>query len=259
MMEYPRLDPVILQLGALKIHWYGVMYLVGFVMAYRLGRVRTRRHDSPLRGEQLSDAIFYAAMGVVLGGRLGYVLFYHTAWFWQQPLAVFKIWQGGMSFHGGMLGVMAAMWLFARLHGISWLALMDFAAPLVPIGLGAGRLGNFINGELWGRVTDVSWGMVFANAGPLARHPSALYEFALEGVLLFVVLWCYSAKRRPVPSVSSLFLVVYGAMRFGVEFFRQPDAHIGYVWDGWMTMGQLLSVPMVLLGLILFVWSYKRN
>lgn len=205
--------------------------------------------------------IFYGALGVVVGGRAGYVLFYNFEQFMTDPLWLFAVWEGGMSFHGGLLGVILVMLLYARKLGVSFFALTDFVAPLVPIGLGAGRLGNFIGGELWGRVTDVPWGIVFSHplAGELPRHPSQLYQLALEGVALFIILWCYSAKPRPTLSISGLFLICYGLFRFAVEFFRQPDAHLNFVALDWVTMGQLLSLPMVVAGLVLFFMAHRRQ
>ena len=205
--------------------------------------------------------IFYGALGAVLGGRIGYVLFYDLNSYLSEPLNIFKIWQGGMSFHGGLLGVLTAMWLFARKYCLTFFQVTDFIAPLVPIGLGAGRLGNFINGELWGRVTQVPWAMVFPDprAGGLPRHPSQLYEASLEGVALFIILWLYSAKPRPTMAVSGMFLLCYGIFRFILEFFRMPDMQIGYVAFDWLTMGQILSTPMVLAGAGLVWWAHKRD
>lgn len=254
-----RMDPVLLRIGPLQVHWYGLMYLLGFAAAYVLGRLRARQPHSPLSMLLLSDAVFYGALGVVLGGRIGYVLFYQTAAWLADPALLLRVWEGGMSFHGGLVGVMVALWWFARAHDIRWLALMDFSAPLIPVGLAAGRLGNFINGELWGRVTDVPWGMVFPEAGTALRHPSPLYEGFFEGMVLFVLLWWYSAKPRPVGSVSALFLMLYGVMRFVLEFFRQPDLQLGFVWGGWMTMGQLLCMPMVMCGMMLFIYAYRNR
>jgi phosphatidylglycerol:prolipoprotein diacylglycerol transferase len=195
----------------------------------------------------------------VLGGRLGYVLFYDLPGFLAEPLNIFKVWQGGMSFHGGLMGVLIAMWLFGRRYHKTFFEVTDFIAPLVPIGLGAGRIGNFINGELWGKVSDVPWAMVFPNGGPLARHPSQLYQAFLEGLVLFIVLWLYSSKPRPTMAVSGLFLLCYGVFRFVVEFVRMPDAQLGYLAFGWLTMGQVLSAPMILTGLGFMAWAYKSN
>ncbi len=259
MLSYPEIDPVALQLGPLKIHWYGLMYLLGFAGAWWLARYRAGRPASGWTREQVSDLIFYGAMGVILGGRLGYVLFYNFDQFLEDPLWLFAIWEGGMAFHGGLLGVIAAFWLFARKYHKRLFEVTDFAAPLVPIGLGAGRIGNFIGGELWGRATDVPWGMVFPRADELARHPSQLYQFALEGVALFTLLWLFSMKPRPTMAVSGLFLAAYGSFRFVVEFFRQPDQHLGYIAFDWVTMGQLLSMPMVAAGLLLLWLAYQRQ
>jgi phosphatidylglycerol:prolipoprotein diacylglycerol transferase len=260
MLTYPQIDPVIFSLGPLKFQWYGMMYLLGFVLAFLLARHRSIRTDSPVHAEQVEDLIFYGALGVVLGGRLGYVFFYGWEQFLRDPLWLFKVWEGGMSFHGGLLGVMLAMYLYARKIGKSFVAMMDFVAPLVPIGLGLGRLGNFINQELWGRPTDLPWAMVFPrDPDQLARHPSQLYQFALEGLVLFLVLFWFSRQPRPRYAVSALFLVLYGVFRFAVEFVRQPDAHLGYVWFDWMTRGQQLSLPMVATGLCLFVFAYRNK
>ena len=267
MLTYPNIDPVALSLGPLKIHWYGLMYLVGFGAAWWLGRARAcasngARANEPNSGwtaEQVSDMIFYGALGAVLGGRLGYILFYDLPTYLDNPLKMLKIWEGGMSFHGGMLGVLVAMWLFGRKTGKSFFQVTDFLAPLVPIGLGAGRIGNFINGELWGKVTDVSWAMVFPHGGALPRHPSQLYQALLEGLIFFLILWLYSRKPRPTMAVSGLFLLCYGLFRFVVEFVREPDQQLGYLAFGWLTMGQVLSAPMILGGIGLLVWAYSRN
>ncbi len=259
MLHYPKINPIAFNLGSIKVHWYGLMYLVGFVGAWLLARYRANKPNSGWRSQQVADLIFYAAVGVIVGGRLGYVLFYNLPVYAAHPLNIFQIWDGGMSFHGGMLGVGVATWIFAWTQQRSWMDVIDFVAPLVPIGLAAGRIGNFINGELWGRVTTVPWGMVYPNAGPLPRHPSEIYEFLLEGVVLFIILWTYSAKPRPRFAVTSMFLLFYGVFRFIAEFFRQPDPQLGFVAFGWMTMGQLLSLPMILIGLILLVWIYRNK
>lgn len=260
MLQHPQFDPVAISLGPVKIHWYGLTYLVGFVAGWWLGRLRTRKPWSPVTEEQMGDLLFYLALGVILGGRFGYVLFYNFDTFLADPLWLLRVWEGGMSFHGGLLGVIFAMWWYGRKLGSGFWRLADFVAPLVPVGLGAGRIGNFINGELWGKPTDVPWGMVFPHApDSLARHPSQLYQFALEGVALFVILWWFSAKPRPRMAVSGLFLVCYGIFRFLVEFVRQPDPQLGYLAFDWLTMGQVLSTPMILAGAALMFIAYRRN
>jgi phosphatidylglycerol:prolipoprotein diacylglycerol transferase len=253
MLTYPDIDPIAIQLGPVKVHWYGLMYLVGFAAGWWLGRLRARRPDTPFSPEQVSDLAVYAALGAVLGGRLGYALFYNLPQYLADPLALLQVWRGGMSFHGGLLGVLAAVWLYARHLGVGFWRAMDFVAPLAPIGLGAGRLGNFINGELYGRVTDVPWAMVFPDGGPLPRHPSQLYQAALEGLVLFVVVWLFSRRPRPTLAVSGLFALCYGAFRFMVELVRQPDPQIG-----WLTMGQVLSVPLVAVGVAFLLIAYRR-
>jgi len=256
MLEYPRIDPIAIQLGPVAIHWYGIMYLIGFVAAWWLLRRRAGRADLQWTHGQIDDLIFYGALGVILGGRLGYLLFYKPGAWLDDPLLIVRVWEGGMAFHGGLIGVIVAMVVFARRHGKRPFEVLDFIAPVVPVGLGAGRIGNFINGELWGRVSDVPWAMVFPGAGPQPRHPSQLYEFALEGVVLFVALWWFSARPRPRMAVSGAFLVLYGSFRFGVEFFRMPDAHLGTLAMGWLTMGQLLSLPMIVAGIIMLMLAY---
>lgn len=260
MLTHPNIDPVAVSLGPLKIHWYGLMYLIGFAAAWWLAARRSRRAWAPINREQVDDLIFYGALGVVVGGRAGYVLFYNFDRFLQEPLWLFKLWEGGMSFHGGMLGVILVMVLYARYLGVAIGSLLDFVAPLVPIGLGMGRIGNFIGQELWGRVSDVPWAMIFpSDPSGLPRHPSQLYQAALEGLLLFVIVWVFSSKQRPPWSVGGLFLTGYGCFRFLVEFFRQPDSHIGFDLFGWMTRGQLLSLPMVLVGVALIIFAYRNN
>jgi phosphatidylglycerol:prolipoprotein diacylglycerol transferase len=256
MIEYSSFDPVAIQLGPLAVRWYGLMYLVGFGAAWWLGRRRAHAPGSPVTPAQIDDLIFYGALGVILGGRVGYMLFYGREQVAADPLSILRIWEGGMSFHGGLLGVIAAMALWARSARVAFFPLMDFVAPLVPIGLGTGRLGNFINGELWGRPTDVPWAVIVEGT---PRHPSQLYEAGLEGLLLFVVLWAFSARPRPVMSVAGLFLLGYGLARFAVEFVRLPDAHIGYLAGGWFTMGQLLTLPMILGGLLMIGLAYGRG
>jgi len=260
MLVHPSIDPVAFSIGPLAVRWYGLMYLAGFGLAWWLGIRRiTAGKDAglaPVTRAQFDDMLFLAVIGVILGGRLGYVLFYKPAEYLAQPLKIFAVWEGGMSFHGGLLGVMLAMAFAARRYGVGYLRLMDFVAPVCPLGLAAGRLGNFLNGELWGRVTDLPWGMVFRGAGPAPRHPSQLYEFALEGLALFVLLWWFSSKPRPVGQVSGLFLLGYGAFRFIVEFTREPDAFLGFLALG-LTMGQWLCVPMIVGGVWLLAWGRR--
>ena len=260
MLIHPHIDPIALQLGPLAIRWYGLMYLLGFVAFLMLARYRLkRRSDIDFTTSQVDDFAFFAILGVLLGGRLGYILFYKPAFYLQNPLEILKVWEGGMSFHGGFLGVLLVVWLWARRNGKPWLAVTDFIAPLLPVGLGAGRIGNFINGELFGRATELPWGMVFRypGAGDVARHPSQLYQFFLEGVLLFAILWLYSAKPRPLGRVSALFLIGYGVFRFAVEFTREPDEFLGLLALG-LSMGQWLSLPMLLIGLWLWRHSGRR-
>ncbi|TDA95769.1 prolipoprotein diacylglyceryl transferase [Halomonas marinisediminis] len=256
MLSYPDINPVAISLGPFQVHWYGLMYVVGFVAAWFLGRRRAARID--LSQDDIGDLIFYAALGVVLGGRLGYALFYGLDQWLADPLWIVRVWDGGMSFHGGLLGVLVAMWWFARKKRLAFFTLTDFVAPLVPIGLGAGRIGNFINHELPGAITEMPWGMPFPGLGPEPRHPSSLYEAALEGAVLFIVLWCVTATPRRRGLASGLFLVLYGAFRFLVEFYRLPDAHIGYLAFGWFTMGMLLTLPMIAGGVALIAWSHRQ-
>ena len=262
MLPYPQIDPVAIALGPLKIHWYGLMYLVGIGGAWWLASRRLERFDATWNKDKLSDLVFWVAMGVILGGRLGYVFFYDFAAYIAEPAKILRVWEGGMSFHGGLIGVMLATWWFGKRNGKSFFELMDFIAPLVPIGLGAGRIGNFINAELWGKATDVPWAMVFpTDPEQLARHPSQLYQFALEGVALFTILWFYSRKPRPTMAVSGMFAACYGVFRFIVEFVRVPDAQLGYLaWD-WLTMGQVLCLPLLFAGLcqLCYAWSQYKN
>lgn len=252
-MTYPLINPVALDLGFLQIHWYGLMYVFGFLGGYALTLLRIRQGRFPLTKEQMSDFLGWIALGVILGGRVGYMIFYQPGRLLEDPLSLIYVWEGGMAFHGGLLGVVILTWLYARKVGIRPLELGDALAPMIPIGLGLGRVGNFIGGELWGRTTDVPWAIVFPGAGPEPRHPSQLYQFLLEGVLLFIVLWWFSSGSRRRGQVTGLFLVGYGVCRFVVEFVREPDAHLGFIWMNWMTMGQLLTVPMILVGLWLLV------
>ena len=273
MIAFPSIDPVAVSLGPVKIHWYGLMYLLAFASAWWLGKRRARLDWTLVKPEQIDDLVFYGALGVVIGGRVGSVLFYNFDSFLQNPLYLFKIWEGGMSFHGGLLGVLLAMWLYRRKLGCGFFELTDFIAPLVPLGLAAGRFGNFINAELWGAPARVPWAMKLSCeqfpperytdfAGPLCyspRHPTQLYEMLLEGIVLFVVLWLLSSKPRPVMTVSGWFLLGYGLGRSAVEFVRLPDAHIGYLLNtDWLTRGIVLSVPMIIVGLFLLILA-KRN
>jgi phosphatidylglycerol:prolipoprotein diacylglycerol transferase len=258
MLPYPEIDPVAIALGPVKVHWYGLAYLAGLAFAWWLAVRRSRVPGAAVAREQVDDLIFFGALGVVLGGRIGYAIFYGSDRLAEDPSWLLRVWQGGMSFHGGMLGVMLAMYLFARKRDIGIGPLLDFVAPLVPIGLAFGRLGNFIGQELWGRPSDVPWAMVFPKDPlQLARHPSQLYQFALEGVLLGIILIWFSSRPRPTWAVSGLFSLGYGCMRFVVEFFREPDQHIGYEALGWMTRGQLLCLPMIALGIFLLVFAYR--
>ncbi|HKZ74047.1 MAG TPA: prolipoprotein diacylglyceryl transferase [Steroidobacteraceae bacterium] len=256
MLQYPGFDPVAFELGPLRVHWYGIMYLVGFVAGWWLGRVRAARPGSTWKPNDVDDLIFYAMLGVILGGRIGYVLFYGWGFWAKDPLYPLKIWEGGMSFHGGLLGVMSAIALFARRRGRNVADVFDFLAPLGGIGLFAGRVGNFINNELWGRPTNVPWGF---NVDGQVRHPTQLYEAALEGLVIFVVLWWYTSKPRPRLAPSGLFLLLYGTFRIFVEFWRVPDAHLKYLAAGWITMGQVLSLPMVIAGAVMLWVAYRRR
>ncbi|MES2625119.1 MAG: prolipoprotein diacylglyceryl transferase [Pseudomonadota bacterium] len=260
MLPFPEIHPVAFSLGPFPIRWYALTYLTGFAAAWWLGNKRADRPGSGWTRQQVADLITNGMLGVILGGRIGYVLFYDFADFLADPTMLVKVWQGGMSFHGGFLGVVIAMVLFARSVGKSAYEVLDFVAPLCPIGLGAGRIGNFINGELWGRATDVPWSMIFPG-DPLGvpRHPSQLYQFALEGVVLFIILWWYSSKPRPRFAVAAMFSVGYGVFRFIVEFFREPDSSLGFVAFDWMSRGQQLSLPMIIVGLAVIWLAYSKN
>ncbi len=259
MVAYPNIDPVAISLGPLKVHWYGLMYVIGIGGAWLLGRWRARSEQCPITPEQVDDLIFYVAVGLIVGGRIGYVIFYNFSSFVDEPLLLFKVWQGGMSFHGGLIGALVATWLFARKYHHRFFEVTDFNTPLVPIGLGAGRIGNFINGELWGKTSDLPWAMVFPGAGPLPRHPSQLYEAFLEGLVLFLITWIYSSRPRPTMAVTGLGIMLYGVFRFSVEFVRLPDAHIGYLASGWVTMGQVLTMPMILIGAAMMIMAYRAR
>jgi phosphatidylglycerol:prolipoprotein diacylglycerol transferase len=259
MLTHPFIDPVALALGPVSIHWYGIMYLLGFTAFWVLGTRRAQRPDAPLNAQQVGDLLFWGVLGVILGGRLGYIFFYHFDLFLLDPWMILRVWQGGMAFHGGLLGSVLVVFLYARRMGISPLRLGDFIAPLVPIGLGAGRVGNWINGELWGKTTDLPWGMVFPAADLLPRHPSQLYQALLEGVVLFMILWLVSRKPRPAGLITGLFFSLYGSFRFLVEFVRLPDAHLGYLAFDWLTMGQVLSLPLIAIGLWLLGYAWRSG
>lgn len=260
MLVHPQFDPVAIHLGPVGVHWYGLMYLIGFVLFVMLGRWRIRRgNPKGWQTTEMDDLLFYGVLGVILGGRLGYVLFYKPAFYLAHPLDILKVWEGGMAFHGGFLGVLVAMALFGRKTNRSFFQVTDFIAPLVPLGLAAGRIGNFINGELWGRVTEATmpWAMIFPQAHDgLPRHPSQLYQFALEGVLLFIILWMFSAKPRPTGQISALFLIGYGGFRFIAEYAREPDDFLGLLAMN-LSMGQLLCLPMIVVGVVVYFWSLR--
>ena len=256
MFIYTDINPIAVELGPLAVRWYGLMYVIGILGGWWLGRVQARRPWSKLTELQVDDMVTWIALGVILGGRVGSVLFYNFGDFLNDPLMLVRIWEGGMSFNGGFLGVALAMWLYGRKIDVNFWSMTDFVAPLVTIGLGSGRIGNYINGELWGKVTDVSWAVV-VNGTP--RHASQLYEAALEGLLLFVILWTFNLKERPRMASTGLFLLCYGVFRFGVEFVRLPDAHIGYMAWGWFTRGQLLTIPMIIGGITLILLAYRNS
>jgi phosphatidylglycerol:prolipoprotein diacylglycerol transferase len=259
MLVHPQFDPIAVSIGPLAVRWYGLMYLVGFGLIWAMGRYRIARTPGTVwSAKDLDDVLFYGILGTILGGRLGYVLFYKFTDYLAEPWRILYVWEGGMSFHGGMLGVILALAWFARDRRRNWLAVTDFIAPLVPLGLAAGRLGNFINAELWGRPASVPWAMVFPNVDRIPRHPSQLYEFALEGVVLFTVLWWFSRRTRPRGAVSGAFLLGYGLLRFGVEFTREPDNYLGLLAGGF-SMGQWLSMPMVLAGAAMMIWAYRSK
>ena len=258
MLAYPNIDPVAFSLGPLHVHWYGLMYVLGIGGAWWLARKRAEAGRVDLTTAQVEDLIFYCALGVILGGRIGYTLFYNFPVFIAQPSSIFRIWEGGMSYHGGMLGVFAAMWWYGRQLKTGFFYLADFIGPLVPIGLGAGRIGNFINAELWGKPTDLPWAMVFPGAGPEPRHPSMLYEAILEGPVLYIILNWFISKPRPRMATSGMFMLFYGLFRFAVEFVRLPDEQIGYLAFGWVTMGQVLSLPMILIGIWVIYLAYRQ-
>lgn len=258
MIPFPNIDPVFLRLGPLQFRWYGLMYLLSLTAAYFIIKARAASRRITLSQEQLYDLIVYAAIGVFAGGRLGYTLFYNLSYYLEHPAKIVAVWEGGMSFHGGLLGTIAAMWLFCRRRGIPFYMIADLAAITVPIGLGLGRIGNFINGELYGRPTDVDWCMVFPGGGPECRHPSQLYEAGLEGGLLFILLWLIGRYPTPPGTQAWSLITGYGLCRVVVEFFREPDLHLGFIL-GPLTMGQVLSTPMILLGAFMLAWGYQKR
>jgi phosphatidylglycerol:prolipoprotein diacylglycerol transferase len=272
MITYPDIDPVAISIGPLDVRWYGLTYLAAFGVAWWLGNRRAARPDSGWSRDDVADLVFYGALGVVLGGRVGYVFFYNLDAFLADPLYLFAIREGGMSFHGGLIGVTLAVWWFGRKTGRTLFEVTDFTAPIVPVGLGCGRIGNFLNAELPGRITDVPWAFVYppgavrdlpgfdpATWAVVGRHPSSLYQAFAEGVVLFALVWLFSSRRRPDGAVSGMFLLCYGGLRFTTEFFRAPDAHLGFVAFDWMSMGQLLCLPMILAGAGLIVWAYLHE
>ena len=260
MIYAPQIDPVLLSIGVFELRWYGLMYLAAAAAFWGLGRRRARQEWRGVSADMVDDMVFFGILGAIAGGRLAYVVFYAD---WEliahDPWLPFKLWHGGMSFHGGVVGVIVALWWTASRYGVPVLRLVDFAAALTPIGLAFGRVGNFINGELWGRVSDAPWAMVFVHAGAAPRHPSQLYQAALEGLALFVLLYLFSMRSRRLGEVSAWFAIGYSAARFTVEFFREPDAHIGFVAWGWMTMGHVLTLPLAAAGVALLVWSRGRH
>lgn len=255
MLTYPHFDPVIFSFGVVKVHWYGLMYVLAFVFAWWLARTRSTKPGSPIEPEQVDDLIFYGMLGVIVGGRLGYSVVYGWDQFISDPWYIFKITEGGMSFHGGLVGVIIALWLFGRRIGKPFMDVTDFVVPIVPLGLGFGRIGNFINGELWGKPTDVAWSF---NINGVGLHPSQLYEALLEGLALFMILWWFSSRLRPRMAVSGMFLLCYGIFRFFIEFYRVPDAHLSYLALGWVTMGQVLTVPMIVVGLAMLFLGFRQ-
>jgi phosphatidylglycerol:prolipoprotein diacylglycerol transferase len=260
MLVHPDFDPVALHLGPVKIHWYGLMYLIGFYGSWWLAVRRGKSDHMPFSAQAVSDLLFFVALGVILGGRIGYTLFYNLPVFLADPVEIFRIWKGGMSFHGGLLGVIAGVWLYARSRKLTFFYVMDFVALVVPFGLLTGRIGNFINAELWGAPSSLPWAMVFpTDPERIPRHPSMLYEAILEGAVMLAVLWWYSARPRPSGAICGLFLVLYAVFRSLVEFVRVPDAHIGYLAWGWLTMGQVLCLPMLAVGIGVLFLAFRRR
>ena len=258
MWNYPEFDPVAISLGPVSIHWYAISYLVGIGLAWWVLGVKSRRQNLGWSDAAISDVVFYAVLGIILGGRIGYMVFYGHAQIAADPTVLLKVWQGGMSFHGGLIGVFVALWIYGRKYRRGFFEVTDFIAPSIPLGLGCGRIGNFINGELPGRITEVPWAAIYPGEA-FGRHPSSLYQAILEGPVLFAILWIFAARPRPTMAVSGLFLVGYGSLRFISELFREPDRHMGFIAFQWLTQGQLLSIPMLLFGIAFLVTSYRAT
>lgn len=259
MLQYPNINPVALDLGFFQIHWYGISYLVAFLLGWWLAARLAARPNSGWTNDELADFIFYVVLGVIVGGKLGSVLFYNTGNLLSNPLSALNPLNAGMSFHGGFLGVLVGLYLYGRKTNRTFFQVSDFIAPTIPVGLGLGRIGNFINGELWGRPTDVPWGMVFPHVDNLPRHPNQIYQFIGEGIILLGFMWLFAMKKRPRAVISGMFCLSYGVYRFLVEFVREPDRDLGFIAFDWLTMGQLLSFPMIIAGLIMLYFGYKRN
>jgi len=260
VVEYPNFSPVIVDLWGLKIHWYGLMYVLAFFSFITLGRYKIKKNkskNSVFTNKSLDDFLFYGFLGVIFGGRIGYCLFYNFTFYISNPIKIFFVWEGGMSFHGGLLGVIVAVFIYARKKKIKFFSVTDFIAPLIPIGLGLGRVGNFINGELWGRPTNGDWGMIFYHVDGLPRHPSQLYQFFLEGILMFFLIWFLSNKVKTRGMLSGIFLITYGIFRYLVEVFREPDAHLGLFLS--QTYGQVLSIPMIIFGMLILYFSRRGH
>ena len=258
MIAFPQFSPIALSIGPFAVRWYGLMYVFGFIASWILG-IKRIRATKLITVPQFETTLTLCMVGVILGARLGYIIFYDPMTYLEDPSRIFMLWHGGMSFHGGLLGVLLGLYVAAKKCGVTYFELVDFVAPLVPPGLFFGRIGNFINAELWGRTTDLPWGMVFPGAGPYPRHPSQLYEAFLEGIVLFAILWLFSAKKRPTMAVSGVFALGYGVFRCMVEFFREPDAHIGYLAGGFLTMGMALCLPLIAIGLFLLYRAYGKR
>ncbi len=259
MLEFPQINPIALSLGPVNVHWYGLMYVIAFIVGWMLLRYRASRSGSDWTHVEVNDIVSWVMLGAILGGRVGYVLFYDLAYYMQHPIEILYVWNGGMSFHGGLIGVLIVLFAWGIVYKRRFLETLDFIAPAIAPGLFFGRIGNFINAELWGKTTDVSWGMIFPNAGILPRHPTQLYEAGLEGIALFLIVWIFSAKERPEGAVSGLFALLYGTFRIFNEFFREPDAHLGYLYGDWFTMGMLLSLPLIIVGILLIVYSFFQK